>query len=84
MNEDKKADRYQWLLLQYDSVYDPDWAYALEFQWVSCSGTVVEEFLVRYVVRLITAHAMRMSAFCYTVSQVRCWFICKAFYVKYT
>ena len=50
MNEDKKQERYQWLFLQYDSVFDPDWAFALEFQWVSCSGTSVEEFLVRYAI----------------------------------
>ena len=29
------------------SIFDAEWAYALEFQWVCCSASAVEEFLVR-------------------------------------
>ncbi|KAL6063738.1 DEP domain-containing protein [Balamuthia mandrillaris] len=41
----RKTDRYEWVYMNYDSVYNPYEWYHIEFQWLVCTPAVLEDFL---------------------------------------
>jgi len=41
------TNQFQWIFLEYDSVYEPSCIFHLELQWILCSAYVVDDFLSR-------------------------------------
>lgn len=42
-----KTDRYEWVNVVYDTVFDPSVAYEFQFQWLSCTGCVLSDFITQ-------------------------------------
>jgi hypothetical protein len=44
-----KTDRYEWVNVVYDTIFDPSVAYEFQFQWLCSTGCVLSEFLTQLV-----------------------------------
>lgn len=40
-----KTNRYEWIQIKYDTLFDPNHSYHLDFQWIVATGCVVNDFI---------------------------------------
>jgi Vacuolar membrane-associated protein Iml1, N-terminal domain/Domain found in Dishevelled, Egl-10, and Pleckstrin (DEP) len=54
------SNRYQWVMMQYDSVYSPTWCYQIELQWLISTGCEVNNYLTR-IFRRARLHGITLA-----------------------
>ena len=45
--DSSKTDRYEWVNVVYDTIFDPSVAYEFQFQWLTCTGCVLSDFITQ-------------------------------------
>lgn len=45
--DSSKSDRYEWVNVVYDTIFDPSVAYEFQFQWLCCTGCVLSDFITQ-------------------------------------
>lgn len=45
--DSSKTDRYEWVNVVYDTIFDPSVAYEFQFQWLCCTGCVLSDLITQ-------------------------------------